>query len=386
MEYAFAIIAAAAIVWIIILLRERATLSAENSRLQERLTIISEQQPQQRQAEEDRFRNIASEIFDRNSRMLDERHSERLTSLLDPLKRDIESFRKSVTECYDTEMRERHSLRDRIRELVDESRVIGREAKDLTLTLRGGGRVQGDWGEMLLESILEKSGLRRGEEFRLQQTAVNDEGRTLRPDAVVYYPDGRCLVIDSKVSLTAFLELTESTDAERTAALGRRHVQSVRNHISELRRKNYQDFTGCASTDFVLMFIPNEPAYIEAMRIDPTLWQEACDQRVLIVSPTHLVATLKLVEQLWRQDRQTRHALEIATEAGKMYDKFVGFTTDMETLGKGLERARKAFDDAMGKLSTGRGNLTDRARALRELGAKASKSLPGNQEQPDGQA
>lgn len=376
MVYIFIVTTIAAIVWAITLMRTSSELRTENARLTERLNMLESEMPQRRQADEDRFRSLAAELMDRNSRMLDERHRSELCRVLDPLKTDIEAFRKSVTECYDTEMRERHSLRDRIRELAELNMAVSREAKDLSTALRGGGRVQGDWGEMVLETILEKSGLRRGEEFKVQQTVRDTEGRLLRPDVVVYYPDGRCVVIDSKVSLTAFMDMSSTDDPARRNALTQRHLQSVRSHIAELRRKNYQDLTGEASTDFVMMFIPNEPAYIEAMKADPRLWQEAYDSRVMIVSPTHLISALKLIEQLWRHDRRTRHAIDIAVEAGKMYDKFVGFAADMDTIGKAIDRSRTAYDAAMNKLTQGRGNLADRARTLREMGARTSKQLP----------
>lgn len=376
MIYIFIATTIAAIVWAAMLMKTSSALRADNARLSERLRMLESEMPERRKAEEDRFRTLASDLMERNSRMLDERHRTELSRVLDPLKSDIETFRKSVTECYDTEMRERHSLRDRIRELAELNMCISREAKDLSTALRGGGRVQGDWGEMVLETILEKSGLRRDEEFKVQQTIRDADGHLLRPDVVVYYPDGRCVVIDSKVSLTAFMDMTATDDRERQRILAQRHLQSVRGHIAELRRKSYQDLIGDAKTDFVMMFIPNEPAYIEAMKADPGLWQEAYDARVMIVSPTHLISALKLIEQLWRHDRQTRHALDIAAEAGKMYDKFVGFATDMDTIGKAMDRARTAYDSAMNKLTQGRGNLADRARALRDMGAKTTRRLP----------
>lgn len=375
MIYIFIATTIAAVVWGITLMQSRARIQSEKSRLEERLQILETEEPRRNQAAEDRFRVLASDILRQSSATIDKQQREQLSLVLDPLKADLDAFRKSVTECYDIEMRERHSLRDRIRELVELNQTIGREAKDLSTALRGGGRVQGDWGEMVLETILEKSGLRRDEEFKVQQSTRTVDGQLLRPDVVVYYPDGRCVVIDSKVSLTAFMDLAECDDEDRRKLLSHRHVQSIRNHINELSRKNYQNLTGEAGTDFVMMFIPNEPAYIEAMRLDGKLWQEAYDARVMIVSPTHLVSALKLIEQLWRRDRQTRHAIEIAQEAGKMYDKFVSFTADLEKVGRAMETGRKAYEEAMNKLSKGRGNLTDRAEALRQMGANTSKSL-----------
>lgn len=361
-----------------------AHLRGENARLAERLEQIQHESPQREKAGEDRFRLLAAEILASNSRDLRRQQEEHLGYLLDPLKRDIEEFRRRVTDCYDNEARERFSLKERIRELIELNRSIGREAKDLTVALRGNSKVQGDWGEMVLETILEKSGLRKGTEFVVQETTDisgrslrNEEGTQLRPDVVVYYPDGRCVVVDSKVSLTAYMNMVNADDPDDERKWAERHLASVRSHISELRRKSYQDYVGERRTDFVMMFIPNEPAYITAMRLDPDLWQEAYDSRVLLVSPTHLISALRLVAQLWRQDRQSRNAADIAVAAGRMLDKFVGFTTDMDRVRKALDSAVEAHASAMKKLSDGPGNLTSRARKLRDMGAKSTKSIPG---------
>ena len=235
---------------------------------------------------------------------------------------------------------------------------------------------------MILEGILERSGLREGEEYFLQVTddgmgnsLTDDQGTRLRPDVVVRYPDGRCVVIDSKVSLTAFIEWTNASDDKKAQEEASAHVRSVRKHVDELARKNYQAYIGESRLDFVMMFIPNEPAYIAAMRHDPQLWQDAYQRKVLIVSPTHLVAGLRLIEQLWSRDKVTKNAIKIAEDAGKMYDKFAEFTRDMERISSALASASKAHSDAMTKLSSGTGNLVKRANDLRELGIKASKQL-----------
>ncbi len=256
------------------------------------------------------------------------------------------------------------------------------QAKELTTALRGNSKKQGDWGELVLESILENSGLRRGEEFTVQQQsddlghALRDEdGRGLRPDVVVHYPGGRAMVIDSKVSLTAFVDFVNCEDAGLQEQHGKRHLQSVIKHINELSAKNYQNYVGTEKLDFVMMFIPNEAAYSAAMTLDPTLWQKAYDKRVLIASPTQLVGSLRLIKQLWSHDRQTRNAIEIAEKSGQMYDKFVGFLTDMEKIEKSLASTQSAYDNAMKKLYTGTGNLISRAEKLRELGIKTTKKL-----------
>ncbi|MDE6248772.1 MAG: DNA recombination protein RmuC [Paramuribaculum sp.] len=370
-------------------------LSEENARLTERVAMrdsqiaelhraaehAAESRAEEEKKQAERFRLLAMEIFTDHTDRFKTQSENRLAELLTPLRNDIEKFKKSVDEAYSTEARERFSLQERIRELIETNKSIGREAKELTTALRGNSKTQGDWGEMILESILEKSGLRKGEEFTVQQTSQegktlrNEEGRLLRPDVVVNYPDGRVVIIDSKVSLTAFVDYINADSPDEQTNAGRRHVESVRKHVAELASKSYQDYVGHERTDFVMMFIPNESAYIAAMTLDNTLWQEAYDKRVLIVSPTHLVSALRLIAMLWSHDRQTRNAIDIAEQSGRMYDKFVAFTEDMRKIEKGIDSLRGTYDSAMTKLSQGTGNLLTRAERLRELGAKAKKSL-----------
>lgn len=368
----------------------------ENSSLNTRLELLGQEierreeqfqkQERERKEQEDiletRFRNLANDILRQNTVDLKTQNEERLREILTPLRTNIDEFRKTVTDTYNNEARERFSLSDRIRELIDLNQSISRQAKELSEALRGDSKVQGDWGEMVLESILEKSGLQKDEEYFTQattdsngETLRNEDGSLLRPDVVVKYPDGRFVVIDSKVSLTAFVDYANADNDEVRDGAALRHVRSVKKHIDELARKRYQDYVGDAKLDFVMMFIPNEPAYIAAMRLDPGLWQEAYERHVLIVSPTHLVSGLKLIAQLWSRDRQTKNAITIAEEAAKMYDKFADFTKDMEKIEKALGSTRKAYDDAMTKLTTGTGNLITRALKLQELGVKANKQL-----------
>lgn len=353
----------------------------ENARLTTSLSHIEEERESHDRQLQERFRNLANDILKQNSADFKAQNEQRLEEILSPLRSNLDDFRKTVTETYSAEARERFSLTDRIRELVELNNTISREARELTLALRGNNQVQGDWGEMVLESILEKSGLQEGEEYFLQLTneqgtSLRDEaGHKLRPDVVVKYPDGRCVIIDSKVSLTAFLEYANADNEKIKADASGRHLKSVRSHIDELARKNYQQYIGESQLDFVMMFIPNEPAYIAAMRLDPGIWQEAYDRKVLIVSPTHLVSGLRLIEQLWSRDKVTKNAIKIAEDAGKMYDKFADFTKDMDRISTALNNATKAHSDAMTKLSSGTGNLKKRAEDLKALGIKASKQL-----------
>lgn len=351
-------------------------LREENSRLNERIRFIEDEKEQLTKESELRFKNIAGEILQQNTTIFKEQNESRLNEILSPLKENIEQFKKTIAESYSNEARERYSLQVHIKELIELNQSIGKEAKDLTLALKGNSKIQGNWGEMILENILEKSGLEKGREFYVQESTTNEEGKRLIADVVVNYPDGRRIVIDSKVSLNAYTDYVNSDNQEEQEIHKKKHLTSIRNHINELKTKKYQDYLGNEKAEFVMMFIPNEAAYICAMQLDHNIWQEAYDCRVLIISPTHLISVLKLIEQLWQQDRQTRNAIEIATESGKMYDKFVGFVEDMQKIDKSLHNTQKAYNDAMNKLSEGNGNLLNRAKKLKEMGAKTTKALP----------
>ncbi|MCH5327231.1 MAG: DNA recombination protein RmuC [Duncaniella sp.] len=356
---------------------ERRCAAAEAS-----LQRIEEERGRNEEMLRSNFANIATEILNSNSSRFKAESEERLNSILSPLRENLESFRKVVTDTYNAEARERFSLEKEISKLINVNDTISREARELTQALRGNNAVQGEWGEIVLETILEKSGLIQGEEYFVQSsrdadgnTMHGDAGGVLRPDVVVRYPDKRCVVIDSKCSLTAFIEYVNADDKAAAKAAGDRHLLSVKSHVERLSKKKYQDYIGASQLDYVMMFIPSEPAYMAAMRLDVTLWQYAYDRRVLIVSPTHLVAALRLIAQLWNRDKVTKNAIRIAEDAGKMYDKFVEFVNDMEKIDKSLASASKAHYDAMKKLSTGTGSLVKRASDLKSLGIKASKQL-----------
>lgn len=365
---------------------ELQTEKAERARLEERLRYIESEKERLSQESEQRFRLLAGDILEANTKRFKEQSEQRLGDLLSPFREELERFKKTVTDVYSQEARERFALGERIKELVMLNETIGREAKELTHALRGDSKVQGDWGEMILETLLEKSGLKKGVHFELQVTTDADgnvlrdaNGRQLRPDAVIYYPDNRCVVVDSKVSLTNYIDFINSdpdSDRHREAAMG--HLRSVKAHVKELATKKYQDIVGEKRADFVTMFIPNEGAYMAALNQEPQLWQEAYDQRVLIVSPTHLLSFLRLAEQMWRQDDMKKNVMEISVESGKMYDKFVGFLDDMAKIEKGLTSVSDAYRDAMNKLSSGRGNLVGRAEKLRIMGAKTTKNINSN--------
>ncbi len=366
--------------------RERiSNLTRDNEQLRQQITESSERTKVDEERSRESFKALAMEIMESSSRSLREQHEIQLRQLLNPMKDDFERFRKLFADSYNEEARQRFSLQEHIKALVETNNSIGNEARELARALKGSSKVQGDWGEMVLESILEKSGLQRDVEYTVQMTSdsdgrtlTNDEGRMLRPDIVLHYPNRGDAVIDSKVSLTAYIDYVNSpTDSERAEAL-RRHVASVRNHIKELRDKRYQDFLGKGGKevlDFVMMFIPNEGAYMAAMQADNALWQDAFESRVLIVSPTHLVSALRLIRQLWIEERQGRNAMEIAEMAGRMHDKFVGFIEDMEKIKRAIDKTDEAYASALKKLSSGTGNLIGRALKLQEMGVKGSKEL-----------
>lgn len=362
--------------------KENNSLREENSCLRERIRFIEEEKKKIAQDSELRFQNIANEILTTNSRIFKEQNESRLNEILAPLKENIEQFKRTICENYSTESKERFSLQEKIKELIELNQTIGREAKELTLALKGNSKVQGDWGEMILENILEKSGLQKDREYEVQPTKdsngkiLRDEnGNALRPDVVVYYPGGKYVVIDSKVSLSAYISYINTDNSDEQNEYAKQHLSSIRKHISELRDRKYQDYIGEGKTDFVMMFIPNEAAYITAMQLDAKLWQDAYDARVLLVSPTQLISALRLISQLWSHDRQTRNAIEIANVGGKMYDKLAGFIKDMNTIEQKINQAHDAYTEAMKKLSEGKGNLLSHAEKMQALGAKAKKTL-----------
>lgn len=326
----------------------------------------------------ERFRALASEILQANSEQLNKLSRSTLETVLSPMRTSLESFTKDFKESYSAESRERLSLREGVSKLMVLNEQVKDETARLANALRGDTRVQGHWGEMVLTNILEHSGLEQGRWFVTQDSTTTDQGRVLRPDAVINCPQERKIIIDSKVSLSAYLDwLNAETEAARESC-AKAHVISVRNHIKELADKAYQDSIGVVKGDFVLMFLPHEGAYMLAMSHDPQLWQRAYDSRVIIVSPTHLVTVVRLVEQMWRLDDANANALRIADRAAKMMDKMAGALTSLDNVGKAIEKARDAYDTAIGQLNTGPGSVLRQLEQLQQLGVKAKKPLPAS--------
>ena len=320
------------------------------------------------------FRNLANDILEEKSRQFKQTSRESMEALLKPFGDSITEFKSRVEAIYSDENQQRGALKNEIRNLLDLNRRITEETTNLTNALKGNSKVQGDWGEMILETILESSNLVNGIHYTTQQNFKDEEGNNLRPDVVLNLPDSKQIVIDSKVSLTAFVNYVHADDASERDKAMKEHLRSVRAHVDELGCKSYQSLVN--SPDFVIMFIPNEPAFLAALQGDPSIWGDAYRRKVIISSPTNLFALLKIVDDLWKRDNQSKNALAIAREGANLYDKFVGFAETLLDIGKNLDTASRNYEKAMGQLKTGKGNLIARSEKLREMGVKATKSLP----------
>lgn len=321
------------------------------------------------------FKNLANEILEDKSKRFTEQNVASLDALLKPLQTKLSEFKEQVNTSYGNEARERFALKSEIERLANLNLRMSDETRSLTQALKGDSKVQGNWGELVLESILESSGLRKGEEYLVQDSHTQTDGSRLQPDVVVKLPEGRSLVVDSKVSITAYSRHAEATDPTISEQELAAHIQSLRQHIQGLSSKNYSSLYGIGSVDFVLMFVPIEPAFLLALKAAPNLYQEALAKNIVLVCPSTLMATLRTVAHLWRQDSQNRNALEIAKQCGTLYDKFVGFVDDLEKLGQRLDQAQTSYHDAFNKLKSGKGNLIRTAEKVRELGVKPSKNI-----------
>ncbi|MDH4872920.1 DNA recombination protein RmuC [Pseudomonas sp. BN515] len=323
------------------------------------------------------FAELAGKIFDEREQRFAETSQQRLGQLLDPLKERIQAFEKRVEESYQQEARERFSLGKELERLQQLNQRLGDEATNLTRALKG-QKTQGNWGELVLERVLEHAGLEKGREYQTQVSLKSAEGERFQPDVLIQLPGDKQVVVDAKVSLTAYQALIAADDeAARSQAL-KQHVLSLRSHLKGLSVKDYQRLEGLHSLDFVLLFVPIEAAFAAALQADPGLFQEAFEQHIVIVSPTTLLATLRVIDSLWRQERQSQNAREIAERAGALYDKFVAFVQDLDEMGSRLQQLDKAYANARNKLVDGRGNLIGRVENLKLLGARASKSLPND--------
>jgi DNA recombination protein RmuC len=325
-----------------------------------------------------RFKNLANDILEEKSKRFSETNRQGLETLLNPLKEKIGEFQAKVEQAYDKESRERLTLQGEIKRLAELNAQIGEDAVNLTRALKGDAKTQGTWGELVLERLLESSGLRVNEEYVVQKSFLNEDDRRSKPDVVVNLPEKRHVIIDSKVSLTAYDRYVGAEDEpERQSAL-RQHVLSVRSHVMELSAKNYQNLYGLESLDFVLMFVPMESACMLAMQAEREMFLDALRKNVLIVSPSSLIGVLRTIAHIWRQEYQNRNGKELARQCAALYDKFVGFVADLDDIGRKLKATQDSYEAAKGKLSTGKGNLIRQAERIRSLGVKPTKALPAH--------
>ena len=344
---------------------------AQRERLTEQERSIQEIQ-QKFQLE---FQNIANKLLEEKSQKFVETNKNHLDILLNPLKENIKAFEEKVDKVYNMEAAERNTLKGVISQLMELNKLISSEAQNLTKALKGDSKKQGNWGEVILERVLERSGLVKDREYRLQASLISADGSRLQPDVVIDLPDEKHLIIDSKVSLVAYERLVNCETEDERKLYSKAHVDSIRNHVNGLSSKSYHDLYQINSPDFVLLFVPIESSFSFAVQLDAELFSDAWDKRVVIVSPSTLLATLRTISSMWKQERQNRNVLEIARLSGAMYDKFVGFLGDMESIGKNIKLSQTAYDNALNKLTEGNGNLTKTAEKIKGLGAKANKQL-----------
>jgi DNA recombination protein RmuC len=322
------------------------------------------------------FENIANKILKQNTLEFSQTSVKNMGELINPLKERIKDFEKKVEDTYNQGLKDQTDLKVELRKLHELSLALDKDAKDLTKALKSDSKKQGNWGEVILERVLERSGLIKGEEYYMQFTGKSEDGSILRPDVVIRLPEEKHLVIDSKVSLTAYTEFASADTEVQRDILLKKHLDSIRKHIKELSDKNYASLLGINSPDFVLMFLPIEPAFGLAVQNDHELFNYAWQQKVIIVSPTTLLATLRTVASIWKYEKQTQNAIEIAKRGGLLYDKFVNFVKDLEDVGKSIAGAEKAYNEAHKKLVSGRGDLINQAEQLKTMGVVTKKSLP----------
>ena len=355
-----------------------ARLGAEKAGLESHIAQHKEDLGAMREQFTKDFQILANKIFEEKSEKFTLQNRSNLDLILNPLKERIADFQKKVEETHTSNIKETTGLREELKHLKDMSQRMTNEAENLTRALKNDSKVQGNWGEMILESILEKSGLLREREYFIQQSFTNEDGRRLQPDVLIKLPEDKWIVVDSKVSLKAYEQYSADEDETSAQAHLRDHLLSVKTHIRSLADKKYQELGTGKNLDFILMFIPIEPAYLLALQKDHSLFQEAYDRNIILVSPTTLIASLKIISSTWKHEFQNRNAMEIADRGKKLLEKFIGFAEDFEKIGDQISRTEKTYSDAMNKLRDGRGSLVSQARQLEELGVKTNKQFSEN--------
>lgn len=348
------------------------TVEHYNERLRSQQDEIAESQRLLRSELE----NLANSLLEEKSRKFTEQNQQNLTQLLSPLQERLLEFEQRMAQAQTEETKQRSSLTEQIRFLADLNQQMGDDARSLTRALRGDSKAQGNWGELVLERVLEKSGLQRGREYTLQATLFETEGAARRPDVLIHLPGGRHLVIDSKVSLTAYERANASTEPAQQQIYQKEHLSSLKTHIKQLSEKNYAALHGINAPDLVFLFVPVEAAYMSALQQDPELYYDALSKNIVVAGPSTLIAAARTVSTLWRQEQQNRNAQEIARLGGELYDRFVSFVIDLEGLGQRLRQGQQSYDELLKKLHHGRGSLAQKAQQLKTLGARTNKEIP----------
>jgi len=358
------------------LTRDLASSLSDNRNLKEKIENQTKELEEIQKKFTSEFENIANKILRENSKEFVSVNQKNINEILNPLKEKIQGFEKKVEETYEKGLKDQTDLRAELKKLQDLNKEISNDAKNLTVALKGDVKKQGNWGEIVLERVLERSGLTEGQEYEREVVDKNMEGVTIRPDVIVHLPDKKHIIIDSKVSLVAYERYVNSASEEEKTKAIKEHLQSLKNHVKGLSDKHYPTAMNLNVPDFVLLFIPVESSFSVAVQADQELFGYAWDHKVVVVSPSTLLASLRTIASIWKQENQTRNILEIARQSGALYDKFVGFVNDMDKIGKNLEITTNNFEAAKNKLYTGKGNLVRAAEKIRELGVKTQKKLP----------
>jgi len=354
--------------------RQVAELRAQNISLLEKLDAQKNEMIEIQKRAHLEFERLAQQIFEEKTGKFTEANKSNMEALLRPLAENIDSFKKKVEETYDKESKQRFSLEEKVKDLITNTTKISEEANNLATALKGQVKKQGDWGETILERILESSGLEKGREYFIQENIKDEEGKNYRPDVIVRLPDNKKIIVDSKVSLNAYLRYSETDSPEEKAIQAAKHLQAINTHIDQLSSKKYHESEN--SLDWVIMFFAIEPAYILAVQEDPNLWSYAYSRKVILINPTSLIATLRIIADMWKIEQQNKNAKAIADQGTRLYEKFVGFVKTLEEIGRHITKSQDAYNEAMGQLKEGRGNLIKQAQNLKKLGIKSAKNLP----------
>jgi len=355
-----------------------ASLKKEEETLNEKVSAFKEEMEALHVRSQEQFKNLANEILEEKSKKFTEQNKENINEIMNPLREKIKDFQDKVEKSYNTEAAERNTLKGEIKKLVELNQTISKDANNLAMALKGDSKKQGNWGEIILEKVLERSGLEKGREYEVQYSLNDTEGNRHQPDVIVFLPGDKHIIVDSKVSLVAYEAfINEPVDEEKASYL-KAHIVSVKKHIDDLGKKNYQSLPTINAPDFVLLFMPIESSFSTAVQADNELFNYAWDRKIVIVSPSTLLATLRTIASTWKQEKQARNVFEIAEESGKLYDKFCNLVEDLINVGRKMEAAKESYNEAMKKVYSGSGNIIKRIENIKKLGAKATKSLPSD--------